>query len=78
MHLQHPRKYRGYYVVFIILGLRRRFSTAERPTRPVYGTIEGEYFFHHGHVVYDGLARHLQILWHDCMLFIICMALRID
>ena len=38
----------------------------------------GRIFFHHGHVVYDGLARHLQILWHDCMLFIICMALRID
>ena len=33
------------YAVFIILGLRCSFATAERPTRPVYGTIEGEYFF---------------------------------
>ena len=61
--------------VFIIFELRCCFSTAERP---VCVTIEGEYFLNMATLFHDRLARHLQILWHDCMLFIICMALRID
>jgi hypothetical protein len=48
------------YAVFIILGLRCHFSTAERPTRPVYVTIKGEYLLIIATLFHDGLAGHLQ------------------
>jgi hypothetical protein len=47
------------------------FSTAERPTRPVYVTIEGEYFltmamlFHDGHLQAGG---YQQIQWDQYLL----------
>ena len=47
------------YAVCIILGLRCRFSTAERPTRPVYVTIEGEYFLTIAKLFHDGLGKRL-------------------
>ena len=47
------------YAVFIILGLRCRLSTAERPNRPVYETIGGEYFLNIAQLCHNGLAGHL-------------------